>query len=211
MVGVILPLSLASQSLLHTPYIPGIYSPFLPPSPLCQLRPWYPLFPRFRCGRLGQLPARLVFFVSGKSWAYCHVPCSGCGAFFMTWYVSSPAASKAFHAFACGGSSCLLASLLAPSPTLGLGVRAGYFNIFHLGLGLLQFTDLYRSVMRNANYFSFAFGLFCLRPIQHCCLTFIFTFSLWCLVFPIQSDMIEHQKMRPNFGGFCLEIEESFR
>ncbi len=113
----------------------GIYSPFLPRSSLCQLRPWYPLLPLFRCGRLGQLPARLVLFVSRKSWAYCDVPCSGCGAVFMTWYVLPPAASKAFHAFACGGSSCLLAVLLAPSPSLGLGVRAGSFSVFHLGLG----------------------------------------------------------------------------
>lgn len=32
--------------------------------------------------------------------------------FFTTWYVSSTVALKAFHAFACGGSSYLLASLL---------------------------------------------------------------------------------------------------
>jgi hypothetical protein len=61
--------------------------------------------------------------------------------FFMTWYVSSSAALKVFHAFACGGSSCLLASLLAPSPPLGLGVRGGSLNIFHLGL--LGSTDPY--------------------------------------------------------------------
>lgn len=66
-------------------------------------------------------------------------------------------------------------------------------------------------VMGSANYFSSAFGLFCLRPIHHCHLTFIFTFLLWCLVLPIWSDMIEHQETRLNFGGFCLEIGKKLR
>jgi hypothetical protein len=83
----------------------------------------------------------------------------------MTWYVSSSTALKAFHAFACGGSFCLLASLFAPFPPLGLGVRGGSFNVFHLGL--FQSMDPYRFVMGSANYFSFAFGLFCLRRIHH--------------------------------------------
>jgi hypothetical protein len=94
-------------------------------------------------------------------------------------------------------------------PHLGLGVRGGSLNIFHLGL--LGSTDPYRFSMGSANYFSSAFGLFCVRPIHHCHLTFIFTFPLWCLILPIRSDMTEHQETRLNFEGFCLEIGKKFR
>jgi hypothetical protein len=37
-----------------------------------------------------------------------------------------------------------------------------------------------------------------LRPIHHCCLTFIFNFLLWCLVPPIRSNMTNHKKLGPT-------------
>ncbi len=144
-------------------------SPFLSPSPLCQLRPWYPLLPLFRCGRLGQLPIRLDFFVSSKSWAYCDGPCSGCGAIFhdMVCLVIS-----GIKSLSCFSLWWFFLPFGFPSPPLGLDVRGGSLSVFHFGL--LGSMDPYHFVMRSANYFSFTFGLFCLRPIHHCCLNIYF-------------------------------------
>ncbi len=134
------------------------------------------------------------------------------GILFATWHVSSLTALLGFSSlffmwFFLPFS--FFSSPFSASYGLSLGVRSGppWHLPFGSSLASIVFMNTFHFTTISAYCFLFAFGLPCLKPVWHWCLTFIYVLPSMVSCIPYSGT----KRLKFSFDIFCLEIGKSFK